>query len=340
MTDSLPLLGCPTHPQPRALLEEGGFAGWLAHIVDEHGNGALLSWGFGAGEARGGDVGEAGGVPSLSLLLMAQGAAAFWLHQRYRESDAAWEVPAGRWRFGKSQIETLRDLHSQVVIARLDCALPGTSLRLQGHLEMGGVPRRASGAVPPTAAEEWAPLMGPGEGRAILSVGGAHRFHLAGRAVHARHGSAAPLPWALGGYAPFVDHTRSFQVRLASDGELVARGVAIYDDGREEAAPALRVELEGSLAGWRSLTLYQGDAPWLQVKKTALVHERGVGAHVLTQNRAPLTLPAPGIVEESRDDATKSAARDFVHHVGDKNPWRVRLENGVVVRRWRRLVGL
>lgn len=335
----LPRLGSPTHALPRALLEEKGFARWQAHVLDERGNGALLSWGFGAEEARGVAAEEARLVPSLSLLIMAQGAPAFWLHQRYREADAAWETPAGRWRFGKSQVEALRDLKAQVVIARLSCALPGTRLRLEGHIEMGGVPRRASGGPEPALDEDWAPLMGPGEGRAILSVGGVHRFHLAGRAFHARHGSSSPLPWSLAGYALFAEHTRTFQVRLGDDGELVATGVAIYSDGHQQVCEVLAVELEGELDDWRTLTLRHEGADWLQVTKKAVVHERGLGAHVLTQNRAPLALPVPGVVEELRG-GERRRARPFVHHAGGSNPWRVRLENGVVLARWRRALWL
>lgn len=344
MTSSLPTLGPPDVPLERARLAGSGFAWWDAHLLDEHGNGVVLWWGFGLPEARVHDVAlPASSVPSLALLVMAGGVPAFWLHQRYDETDAAWEAPAGRWRFGKSQVETLRDLKAEVVIARLDCALPGTRARLVGHVEMGGVPRRTSAGVG-RADDEWAPLMGPGEGRAILSVGDDARFHLQGRAYHQRHGRELPFDddgVVLWGSALFPEQSAAFQVRVTSLGELEAVGVLVRDDGVTELRTGLDVELEGAPASWSALTLRDGEEPWLKAERQVVAASRGVGSTSLVRCRAPMRLPVPGIVHELDvgallDPRRRASARGYVHHASGANPLRVRFTTGTQHRRWRR----
>lgn len=345
-SSALPTLGPPDVPLDRARLDGPGFAWWDAHLLDELGNGVVLWWGFGIPEARHDDVAlPASAVPSLSLLIMAGGVPAFWLHQRYDESDAAWEAPAGRWRFGKSQIEALRDLKAQVVIARLDCALPGTRARLVGHVEMGGVPRRTSAEVG-RGDDEWAPLMGPGEGRAILSVGASARFHLQGRAYHQRHGRELPLHddgMVLWGSALFPEHSRAFQVRVNARGELEALGVVVHADGRTERQLSLDVELDGPLSSWRSLALRAGEEPWLKADRQRVVISRGVGSTSWVRCRAPLTLPAPGLVHELDvasllDERRRGSARIYLHHASRPNPLRVRVTTGTLHRRWWRVL--
>ncbi len=341
---SLPALGPPDAPVDRARLDGAGFAWWDAHLVDERGNGVVLWWGFGLPEARLHDESApARAVPSLSLLILAQGAPAFWLHQRYEPEDAAWEAPAGRWRFGHTQVEALRDLHSQVVIARIDCALPGTRRRLRGHVEMGGVPRRTSAATE-RGGDEWAPLMGPGEGRAILAVGDGARFHLQGRAYHQRYGRETSFDddgLVLTGSALFPEHTRAFQVRVSPSGALEALGASIAVDGRTERIDALEVELEGGLEHWRSLTLRKGDVPWLQLQRDGVAQSRVLATTSMVKARAPLTLPAPGVVQELDvgallDARARSRARDFLHLASRPNPLRVRFTTGTLHGRWRR----
>lgn len=342
---SLPVVGPPDVPIDRARLTGTGFAWWDAQIVDEHGNGVILWWGYGLPEARliGGFSAPAITAPSLAVLVIAGGAPSFWLHQRYDEQDADWEVPAGRWRFGGTQIEASRDAHAQVLIARIDCALPGTRLRLTGHLEMGGVPRRASSDTL-RGDDEWAPLMGPGEGRAILSVGGEARFHLKGRAHHHRHGRSLGLEdegrlvW---GHAAFPDHTRAFQVRLSSEGHSEATGAIVSVDGRTEIARNLDVEVDGDISAWSRLTLRRGDEPWLQVQRERVVLERELSSTSLTKSRAPMALPVVGLVQELDlggfgDVRGLTRARTFLHHASGPNPFRVRFTTGTQHRRWRR----
>lgn len=345
-SSSLPLLGPPDAPVERARLAGRGFAWWDAHLLDEHGNGVVLWWGFGLPEARLDDVTQpAAAVPSLSMLVMAGGEPSFWLHQRYNESDAAWEAPAGRWRFGRNQVEALRDIKAQVVIARFDCALPGTRSRLVGHVEMGGVPRRTSNDSA-RGDDEWAPLMGPGEGRAILSVGDDARFHLQGRAYHQRHGRELPFDddgVVLWGTALFPESSRAYQVRVTPEGELEASGVIVHDDGRTELHASLAVELEGTPSSWQTLTLREGEEPWLRIQRQRVVHAREVGSTSLVRCRAPMLLPAPGIVHELDvgallDGRRRAGARAYLHHASGPNPLRVRLTTGTQHRRWRRVL--
>lgn len=333
----------------RTLLDdEEGFAAWEAHLLDEAGNGVFVSWGFGQPLTRASaPAGTAANAPGLSVLILAQGSPSLWLHQRFPAGEAAWEAPAGRWRFGKSQVEALRDLNAQVVILRLDCELPGTRARLQGHVEMGGPPRRPEGGQEARPGEEdWSPLMGPGQGRAILSVGGAHRFHLQGRAYHHRHGrpGAAPEGTVLAGFGhvPFADRDVSFQVHLDEDGRGRASGLTVHLDGRSESAPDLEVETAPDLS---RLTLRQGGAAWLDVETDREGHDRGVEGHMLTHCRAPLLLPAAGVLrwldERALTDArARQRARRFVHVVGARSPLGVRLETGPVRDRLRRALHL
>ncbi|MFZ9890048.1 MAG: hypothetical protein ACO3JL_21330, partial [Myxococcota bacterium] len=290
----LPKLAPADLPGARDVLDAAGCAWWEASFSDEHHNGVLVGWGFGHPGARGWHerAVPARVVPSLLLVVWAKGRTAFWLHQRYDEEAAAWQEPAGRWRFGKSQVETLRDLKAQVVIARIDCALPGTRHRLIGHVEMGGVPRRSGGARD-YADELWSPLMGPGQGRAILTVGEDIHFHLQGDAQHHRY--ARSQPWArqgivIAGYASLPDRTYSYQVRRHPDGRLCATGVVIDEAGHSSPSHLLDVELDGSEALWEGMTLRAGADPWLHVESIATSTNGADGTAFLSRNRAPMPL--------------------------------------------------
>lgn len=331
-------------PRPRSralsrelLDEREGFASWEAHVVDEHRNGAVLRWGFGHPEARTGDE-PAREAPSLSLLIYAGGAPAFWLHQRYPEDRARWGAPAGLWRFGESQIEALTDLKAQVVIARLDCALPGSRDRLTGTLDLGAPPRRSE----PDGddALDWTPLTGPGQGRALLQVGDKHHFHLIGRAYHHRHGQTERGAVLATGFAAFEHEQRSYRLRYDDDGGLAATGVIIDSEGRSNVRElTAELELEGDR--WRRLVLRDEEGGWLDVEIGEPVHERGAGRHLPTKSRAPMAIPAPGVltVVEPRPSASVTrAARRFVHHEESRNPFAVRLETGAARDRWRRLL--
>lgn len=344
-TSFLPQLAAADIPCARGVLEEPGWAWWQASFSDERHNGVLLGWGFGHPAARWTTERDAPAriVPSLLVVIWASGRPAFWLHQRYDEGDAAWQEPAGRWRFGKSQVETLRDLRAQVVIARLDCALPGTGHRLQGHIEMGGVPRRSGG--PKDLEEEaWAPLMGPGQGRAILSVGDRTHFHLAGDAHHQRY--ARSQPWTpqglvVSGYATLPERTYSYQVRRYLDGRLRATGVVIDEAGHSAPSGPLDVGFDDGDGPWHGMTLRAGDEPWLRVEKVTAPAGGGDGTLSLTRNRAPLTLPTSGIAYTLDPAALHDAqavlqARRYLHYAGGPNPWRTRVANGTQHQAWRR----
>lgn len=341
----LPQLAAADVPCAREVLEEPGCAWWEASFSDERHNGVLVGWGFGHPAARWFNEGDepARRIPSLLVVIWASGRPTFWLHQRYDEGEAAWQEPAGRWRFGKSQIETLRDLRAQVVIARIDCALPGTGYRLQGHVEMGGVPRRSGGAKE-LADDAWAPLMGPGQGRAILTVGERTHFHLAGDAHHQRY--ARSRPWArqglvVAGHAMLPERSYSYQVRRDAEGRLRGTGVIIDEAGHTAASGPLDVAFDGGDQPWREMTLRADGAPWLHVERLAPPAAGGDGTLALSRNRAPLALPASGVVytldvAALHDVRAVLQARRHLHHQGGHNPWRTRIANGTQHQAWRR----
>ena len=344
-----PRVAPPQVPLEKSRIEDDpGFAAWSAHLIDEQGNGVFLSWGFGLPLCRlGGPEGPARVAPGLSLLVVAQGAPSLWLHQRFHADDAAWEAPAGRWCFGKSQVEALRDVTSQVVIANLECALPGTRARLSGHIEMGGPPRRPApggdddGLDAGEPDDEWSPLMGPGQGRAILSVGDAHRFHLQGRAYHQRWGHRGALPEdALVGFGhlPFADRDISVQLLVDAHGRGRACGVVTQLDGRCEVVGDLEVERTTEPDG---LLLKRGSAMWLELSEQRVMHPRGVEADVLVRGRAPLALPVLGSLSwidarALRDPEERRWATRFLHVVDERASLATRRETGPVRGRWRR----
>lgn len=343
----LPQLPSPLLPLPHDLLASHGHAQWSARILDPDGHGVVLTWGFGQPLTRLQESGEARGLPSLSLLIFSRDQPAFWLHQRHPPAEGSWEEPAGRWRFGASQIEAFRDLKAQVVIARLDCEIPGSRHRLTGHIEMGGVPRRleagrsSAAAHAPHAADDWSPLMGYGEGRAILQAGPGCHFHLQGRASHERFGCAAPFAAPQGievrGHVPFADRDVSFWARLDAQGRGEALGAAVDTEGRSEAVLGLRAEAEAFPKTGAVLTLYRGDQKWLEAQVEHVPHAREVEGHAILRARAPMALPAAGLCEWTapRKDVP-SAARRFVHLAGTRAPRAVRLACGPTRQRWRR----
>lgn len=325
----------------RALLDEAhGFATWEAHIVDEHGNGALLTWGFGHPGARRGDE-PARDVPSLSLLIFAGGRPSFWLQQRYAPDDALWTAPAGAWEFGRSRIEALTDLAAQVVIARLDCALPGTRDRLVGSIDLGAPPLRRSDEQP-SADDDWAPLTGPGQGRVLLQVGRTHHYHLAGAAYHHRLGARRHDGVVAFGHATFREEQRAFRLRRDEAGTLVGDGVVVQADGSQVRCP-LSAQLVRDGDRWRRLVLRDDGQGWLEIEVTSALHERGSERHLLTRNRAPMLLPAAGVMTVLEAEAAQASAgrmaRRFVHDLSGRNPLRTRLENGPVRGRYWRLLG-
>lgn len=329
-------------PLPRELLEEeDGFALWHADLLDDHGNGVLFTWGFGAPEARAGRKGAAAEHPSLSLLIFSGGRPMVWLQQRYPAEDASWDEPMGRWRFGRTQIEALRDVGSQVVIVRLDCPLPGTRQRLQGTFEVAGPPRRSTSAE--EGDEPWAPLVGPGKARAAIRVGDAP-FTLLGRGHHGRHGRRGAGAVRSASGQVFLDGALAcFELR-AHPGGLVLSGALVEEDGRTQAPAALRAEgdVTAFLDGEEGeLVLRDGDAPWLKLVGRGAVHARPAGRHLLVQGRVPMKLPGRGavrVLDEGRVASTLVEARPFLHDLRGKNAWTSRAHVGLQRRQWSRLL--
>lgn len=340
----LPAASSPLLALDRSLLlAEQGQVKWRAHVVDVHGNGVVLSWGFGQSLTRQLASGALAECGSFSVLVFAQGTKSFWLHQLYPSTQARWQEPAGRWQFGGTQIEAFRDLKAQVVIVRIDCELPGTRDRLTGMVEMGGVPRRVESgpSAPHPTGEDWSPLMGFGEGRAILQAGAHHHFHLQGRAYHERFGSSGldseGERFSGAGHFPFADRDLSFRFSLDAAGRGEAVGLEVDTEGRSRSFVGLRAEIEGSPTAVRTLTLWHGTDKWLEAKSEHVIHEGGTESHLVMRGRASMTLPTLGVVEwRHRDDAAYAQAKHFVHCVNKRPSLRTRLENGTTRDRWRR----
>jgi hypothetical protein len=202
--------------------------------------------------------------------------------------------------FGDSQIEALRDLNAQVIIAKLNLKLPGSRETLEGHLELGAVPRRAAPGDLGERAMDASPLSGPGEGRAILKAGDRH-FHLKGRAAHARFGAQTPrlLRWLR---APLRD-----EERWLIEDEGGPLGVIVDVEGRSREL-ALRRDEEGGV------TSYWGDDElFLRFERDEPISARPLGGERLVQVRAPIspssTASAPGEIPTRATSCTTSAPR-------------------------------
>lgn len=340
----LPAATSPVSALDRALIDvDEGHALWRANVLDESGNGVALTWGFGHPLASPLAQGPLAACASFSVLVFAQGAPSFWLHQLYPASEGRWHEPAGRWQFGSTQIEAFRDLKAQVVIVRVDCALPGTRDRLSGIVEMGGVPRRVEKGTQdmPASTSDWSPLMGFGEGRAILQAGRNNHFHLQGRAYHERFGSSESLfehaQFTGSGHLPFADRDLSFRFALDATGHGEAVGLEVDTEGRSKSLLSLRAQASGLPGNVESLTLWQGDEKWLEAKTEHLIHERGSERHLLMRGRASMALPALGLVEwQNQHVDARAQARKFVHHMATRSSLRTRLESGPSRNRWQR----
>ena len=340
----LPAATSPVSALDRALMDvQEGHALWRANVLDANGNGVALTWGFGHPLAAPLTQGPVSDCASFAVLVFAQGTPSFWLHQLYPPAEGRWHEPAGRWQFGTTQIEAFRDLKAQVVIVRIDCALPGTRDRLSGIVEMGGVPRRVErgSEEAPSSSCDWSPLMGFGEGRAILQAGPNHHFHLQGRAYHERFGSSVSLSEdgavTGGGHFPFADRDLSFRFALDEAGHGEAVGLEVDQEGRSRSFLSLRAEASGPPAAVERLTLWHGEEKWLEAKTEHLVHDRGEERHLLMRGRASMAIPPLGLIEwRNQNGNAQSQAQDFVHRVAMRPSLRTRLESGTARNRWKR----
>jgi carotenoid 1,2-hydratase len=171
------------------------------------------------------------------------------------------------------------------VVARLDCAVPGTDERLTGTVIVDGAAARGLGSRVPAADAEhlWTPLTGPAIGTADLAIGGRRLARLEGRAYHDRNGGSSPLHslgirrWSWG-RLPFGDVERIFYLLWPENGGAPrCVGLEIDRAGEERFVPRLEVEVGGwrrNLGGMRwpaALRLLEEGRAWLDLSQRRLV---------------------------------------------------------------------
>ncbi|MFZ9888147.1 MAG: hypothetical protein ACO3JL_11650, partial [Myxococcota bacterium] len=81
------------------------------------------------------------------------------------------------------------------------------------------------------------------------------------------------------------------------------------------------------------------------VERIATSTNGGDGTAFLSRNRAPMTLPAAGVVyaldtADLFDERKSMQMRRYVHHQGARNPWRTRFTTGTTHHAWRRAFSL
>lgn len=181
----------------------GAFAWWYVDAVTPAGDGLVLIWSWGlpflpgyGRDARGGRPVAARARPSINLCVYERGEPAFYLlYELPPDAASVTSGPDGwRWRFGDTEIHSVREGHTRRLRATIDLPVPAERARLRGTLELTGaapdVPRIAA----PTPCEHhWTPLAVPATVDGSLRLGDTARWNIAGRGYHDMNRSAAPL---------------------------------------------------------------------------------------------------------------------------------------------------
>lgn len=161
----------------------GGFCWWYVDLVDEHGDGAVVIWGFALPFLEPPEDQPAAARPFVNLALYGQGeCTAYWLREVAPEDVEA--LPGG-WRIGGSRLVTRRGATIEVE-GELELPVPGGA-PVRAHLRVRGAP--AVGAPAPAGPHRWSPVTAGASGE--LEVEGVTR--LRGRAYHDRNISVVPL---------------------------------------------------------------------------------------------------------------------------------------------------
>jgi hypothetical protein len=329
----------------------GGFVSWQTQLLDDKGNGVILAWGHGGPEHPDAHVpgADAGQMPTLTLLIHAAGEPVFWLHQTYPPDQAPF-APARGWKMGPNRIELGGDGQTTLLIAHFDAPLPGTAQRLQGHVEMAGVPMPS----PPVGAQAKAvvePLFAFGRARAILDGGEGARFHLEGHAAGAqvvhRPTQAGPSGGRAGWvFAPFDQEIRFARyVQAGETGSPSWEGTRYsMDDARTSFSPLDRIS-EGESGNFRLEKRGEAGSVFLATENAKRLHASPSITRQHFQTRAPMRLPtfATGIDTSLTllgDATSRRALRDILHHSDARASSRVRLGSGVLKKDWRQRVRL
>jgi hypothetical protein len=210
-----------------------------------------------------------------------QGSPACYLLQEFAPEEVRWTEDS--WTFGDTVItESSRDGRT-VLNASLDCPIPGSNDRLQGHVVMEGPSRRESGEDVLHGAHDWAPLLGPSEGRWTID-GGCAAYDGAGRGYHDCNGGRSTLEdagiyeWTWG-RLPFPDEEVIYYIAWPErDAPPEALGVRIDATGQMSRVPlTVRIPSWGrARARMRFpevLQLSVDGSPWLEVRTDGILDD-------------------------------------------------------------------
>ena len=185
-----------------ALSRPGGFGWWYVDLVDERGDGMVLIWSLGlpflAGSRRALPPRER---PSLNVVIYREGAADCYLLQQY-EADQVGELqPNGSATLGRSRVRATESQGLVRLVFDLDEAVPGSSERLQGRVELSGPAAQLSplgkavlGSPSKRVIDHlWTPRVIHGRGQARLRCGST-TWEIEGSAYFDGNVSSRPLP--------------------------------------------------------------------------------------------------------------------------------------------------
>lgn len=196
----------PTDPQ--AVKTPGGFAWWYLDLVDLQGNGLVIIWSVGlpfvpgyAAAARAGTPQSPGARPVTTVSAYEKGRRVYYDFQVHSPENVDFQPVVdghGRWKFDDNIFTTeVNDDCTHTLRIQLDRAIPGTTDRLTGDVEIRGALRQGGSVEPSepsksTLDHAWSPRLLACNGVARLSTPSMH-LAVHGRAYHDRNSSTLPL---------------------------------------------------------------------------------------------------------------------------------------------------
>lgn len=167
----------------------GGFSWWYVDLVDEHGDGVVLIWGFALPFLAPPADASAMQSPFLTVAVYQGGRTTCFHLETLAPEDLA--LDGGGWRFGRSHLISRRRGDRWEVVAELDLPVAGASDRLRGELRVEGpVVRHGWDEAGP---HRWAPLTLCAQGYARLARDDGWSTEIRGRAYHDRNTGELPL---------------------------------------------------------------------------------------------------------------------------------------------------
>lgn len=380
MADSLLTLTAPdVGPPDASFAARGGFVWWYLDMLDRAGNGFVVIWSWGlpflpayTDAARRGKARPARELPSLNVVVYRAHRPVYYDLAQHDPAAASWEPEydadgrhcGDRWRFGASEIESVRSDGGEVEL-RLSLALrvPGTrapfraSIRARGPLRQG-----ARGENRAAAEHSWSPISPGMRCVADFDIPGDPALRVEGAAYHDRNDASVHIDgfglehW-IWGRAHFGEE-EGLRTRIwyllwphGSADEAPAQAIGIEVDKKGETRQlALRVELGPGrrrffgMRHWPTVTLRDASgAAWLELREGSVVDDgpfylRTTGvARSATGEEAPFLgeLVRPARVDLARH---RPLVRMRVRQVSSRSSFWLPLFCGPGSSSWRRLV--